>query len=461
MKTNRFLLTILLFLVFSVCLPPIAMSARPGATNPVTTSRQTLFRDDELMLFKAIPYDRYMGYMYAVPADADNDLTSWTKYYEDHGYGDTYFGAFNDGDRRPIASARGRTADHEHDYAVYTFFRPDDGKVMVQQYDPNALEHGDSGRKNKWTLFSGSTYPERSLDIALGDLDGRSDDDGWYHDEIVVVNTTTDGDVAVRVMDHDDLDVLAYEKIPYDFHALNVAVDIGDLNGDGYLEIVVGMQADWHGYKIVVYTFSEGGVFEFVKASTYTGSDSRGGDFDLAVGDFDRDGKDEVFLASSSAANLIELLGVGADDDLTLHREKYVTSARDGVPNTLRVVSGLFKFDPTAGWPLSRRQAAVCYQEPGYSINCYIYEVHTNQSITGNFGAEISPADEGWSIPYEPGFTSMDLTTGNFVGHGVDEKETSPVMDLAVSYVECKGGSGGGSGNQAAAGHDNSELSFR
>lgn len=458
MKTNHFSLSIFLFLAFFVCLPPVAVSAeedtdgRPGEKNPVTTSRQTLFRDDELMLFVGRPGALKMEYLYAVPEK--DDLTSWQEYPDGHTYHSDEFGALNE-DARPIASARGRTPEHGHDYAVYAFFRPD-GRVSVEQYDPKRrVEDGLPGRRAKWNHFSGSTSYTRSLDVALGDLDNLSDDNGWYHDEIVLVRSTTGGNVDVDVIDG-AFASLAHDHIDYDDdQTQRTSVDIGDLNGDGTLEIVVGILEGESDYWLVVYNFSnKDNSPELVKASTYKRLTNYGGGFDLAVGDFDGDGKAEVFVATGEAGNNVDLFR--ADDDLNLQHKHNQLNGNSGTRDTLRVVSGLFKFDadPAKGWPLNRRQVAVCFEYyRDNCITCSLYEVVKSLTELIPIGGEhywcVTASDWGESCPSFTlncptyGIASLDIAAGNFVGHGMDEKQTSPLMDLAVSSVETKTGNPG------------------
>ena len=449
MKTNHFSLPIFLILALFVCLPPVAVFAegdtdvRPGETNPVTTSRQTLFRDDELMLFIGRPGSHKMDYLYAVP-DKD-DLTSWQEYTDEHTYLSDEFGALNYS-VRPIASARGRTPDHGHDYAVYAFFRPD-GRVTVEQYDPKELVDGAHGRRTHWNSFSGSTNIYRSVDVALGDLDGLSDDNGWYHDEIVLVRTTTGGNVDVDVIDGTFASSLAHAHIDSDTNTLNTSVDIGDLDGDGTLEIVVGLLAGKDDYWLEVYSFSNtNDAPKLVKHSRHTRYTPYGDGFDLAVGDFDGDGKDEVFVATGSAANNIDLFR--ADDDLNLQHKYNARGVNNGKMDTLRVVSGLFKFDQNDGWGLNRRQLAVCYLEIDSCARCNIYKVYSDMHIWNIGGHDwcvnFSDWGDDWCIfsPSQPcpsyGIASLDIATGNFVGHGTDKTHTSPLMDLAVSAVETK-----------------------
>ena len=451
MKNRSFTLTI--FLLLSVCLPPAAVSAdgdsdgRPGATNPVTTSRQILFRDDELMLFMGRPGVHKMDYLYAVPGD--DDLSGWQVQNDEHTYLDSEFGALHDGDLRPIASARGRTGDHEHDYAVYAFFRPEAGNydVTVEQYDPV------HGRKSKWNHFWGSKSNYRSVDIALGDLDGLSDENGWYHDEIVLVRSATHESneyAQVDVIGHDDaLTSLDYDVIRYS-DPYHVAVDIGDLDGDGTLEFIVGVLRGQGNYWLEVYSFSntnDDGP-KLVKHSRYTRWTDYGDGFDLTVGDFDGDGKAEVFVATGQAGNNIDLFQ--ADDDLILHHKFNQISGLNGKSNTLRVVSGLFRFDadPAKEWTLNRRQLAVCYQYGDNCGTCTLYTVSSKTKIDTTIGAYdwcVTESDWGDSCTpnqYNPcptyGIASLDIAAGNFVGHGTDEKQTSPLMDLAISSVETK-----------------------
>ena len=446
MKSRFFPLSILLSIIFSVCQSPVAMSAendtddRPGEKNPVTTSRQTLFRDDEVMLFMGRPNDHEMHYLFATPIE--NDLMSWKGYDEDHHYRVDEFGPLYDSDIRPVASARGRTIHPQHDYVIYAFFRPD-GKVAIEQYDPKARVDDGVGRRVRSNTFSGSTHGWRSLDIALGDLDGLSDDDGWYHDEIVMVHTRggSPPGVQIYVIGHDaDLTSLDDVLIPYSTTPAYTAVDIGDLNGDGVLEIVVGIWETSYDYKLAVYNYSE--KDGLVSASTYVASTPYQSEFDLTVGDFDGDGKDEVLVANGPSANHIDILKA-KDEDLTLTLAHHMGFDTTGTAN-IRVVSGLFKFDPDDGWDLSRRQPAVCFGLVKNCVSCSIIEIASNMSVSRinehDWCIDASDWDDTCSSFPCPKYeiSRLDIATGSFTGHGTDKKQTSPRMDLAVSTVEVK-----------------------
>ena len=90
----------------------------------------------------------------------------------------------------------------------------------------------------------------------------------------------------------------------------------------------------------------------------------------MTAGDFDGDGKDEIYFATVSRIDnpIIPQYGLAhsilrADQDLKLTRIYYQldTPAEIIVPGQLRAQSGLFRFDPSNGWSLNRRQVVTCF----------------------------------------------------------------------------------------------------
>jgi hypothetical protein len=327
-----------------------------------------------------------------------------------------------------------------------------------------------SGRHASVKTLDGTTVFERSVDVAVGDLDKAVDDNGMYHDEIVVARTYQSADgksgFAIDVLDK-DLNTIGSDAFYSGAPQSLVAVAIGDFDGDGYLEVAAGMT--YHtaatGVQVRLYRFArnqDGSLvtpLQLQHVSDYSSpaeaAPFRG--FDMTVGDFDGDGKDEIYFVTTARVDnpIIPQTGLNhsilkADQDLKLTRFYYQldTPAEFIVLGQLRTQSGLFKFDPPNGWTMNRRQIVTCFiggdpfydgRGPNNQIWCEFYAFSAKP--TGGFDrVSTTERSVGAYLKGTTFYTDMDLAVGNYIGHGLFKNQTSPLMYPVVAYSESRPG---------------------
>lgn len=422
---------------------------RPGENNPSNPAHPALFRDDELLILGGYSDDHKIKYHYLWPAS--DALTVWGAQHSEHQFLSSEFSSTSR--FRHFAAASGRILNPDKcDTAAYAFFRPD-GKVELELWDAQ------SGRKAATVLLDGTQVPDRSLDVGVGDLDRAVDDSGMLHDEIVLVRTSgAEGkEVAIDVLDY-NLNILGSSRFSWPDGAGLLAAGIGDLNGDRYPELAVGIASHTRLVRQVsIFRFARDNnkdlIFplQFVKVTDNYFPQSPGfgcwdcgnRSFDMAVADFNGDGTDDVFVASSinssDTRHHLDLCIFRSDQSLNLNVAWFEVlglplsswhhsgTVSDG---QLRAEAGLFKFDPGNGWGLNRSQLAFCYVEhkPGDDLAvCPILTVNSdlNAQISNiiSVGGAVDPL-------------TLDMATGNFTGHGQDGKATAPLWDLAILIVQ-------------------------
>ena len=424
-----------------------------GSQDPIQDSM--LFRDDEL----------FIGYWEGgehgdlglasenlnVRAPTSDDLTSWeTQMTRNRTAGYAL-------DELCVSSATGRIADPKRDQAVVVFTDYQlSYETLVQLND---LRQGYDAPLKEVIIRS----PEprcidyEFIDVAVGDLDRVIGEDSVYHDEIVVVQSalcTSSGSavgpgVMVDVLDY-NLNVIASYDFPGSYR--NVAVSIGDLNGDHKKDIAIAMvQPDTDGNKYAVAT----GMFDAEKLdkepieysltfnSIKSGLTWDGHWVDLACADFKGDGKQQLiasggkhfYVFTTDSALELTQQWTGKFDD------KF--SSTDGHQTRLLLAPGLFHFDQMNGYDINRRQLAVAVLRHD-SRNVWLKVDTFDVGDTDDENGEYKLVSKGYwrkDLGDMKDFQHYNLavTAGNFVGHGQSGEETSPVMQLAVSGQVWKG----------------------
>ena len=399
---------IFLFVILAMCLlSNLAFGTkdgpRPGKKNPVTPNRASLFCDDELLFLVGRPEQHKMVYTPFVPTKAD--LSDWSYKYLPHNYLDSEYGLIN-GDAPPWASAQGRISDPSHDQVASAFFRPD-GDVQVELWDYPA-------REGPYVRLSGTTGTHPIVDVAVGNLDLLVDENGYDHDEIVVVRTT-DGNVQVDVLDH-NLSSLASVSVPANYKPYKLTVATGDFDGDGNLEFAVAQTGFVNEYQIDVFRFTRDGNPSLDKFLTKTIGMSESAVFNMTAGDFNGDVKDDIAVAYANLIVFFQVVFSQTDDDFSLEEKQKYIRGQYLDPYEQDMVSGLFKFDPGSGYGPGRRQLAI-YTQDDVDGCITIYAIKNNWDVEKSGELCISP------------YKNVILTAGNFIGHD----SQSPLMDIAFS----------------------------
>lgn len=402
-----------------------------GATNPVGAADTNVFRDDEVALGTvtcdtpedfAVEMYAY-GYSDDLMSIADWDYVSGALQAADQ---NTNTSVQTAADCRNLGSATGRIQNPHNDQAAVAFFRPD-GQVRVQRWGFN-----DEPRQE--SLLAGTTLIRRSVDVAVGDLDLVVDDEGYFHDEIVVARTAnvlgSQCNVQVDVLDY-DLSVLASRTIAYNSCANYVATTIGDFDGDSKLEIAVAMNGDSAtNVQVAIGTLADG-ILTFGTPLSIARNHAG---IDLAAGDYAGTGREQivavtgakgldVFIVESSLYDPID-----PDSLPPLFLKSHFNGGNDYSSYT-RVASGLFTFDPADGYDFGRRQFALATLDSSTkALKTYVYRVDGNYAFT--VSASNSQTQSGAKKIFK-----LDFAVGNFVGHGQTGESTSPTMHLAANFL--------------------------
>ena len=155
---------------------------------------------------------------------------------------------------------------------------------------------------------------------------------------------------------------------------------------------------------------------------------------DIAAGSFSGDGRDELALAN--AADL-HVLTVDDDWNITEHKTAKMSVGASIVPwAPVKIVPGLFRFDPASGFHLNRSQLALCYfTGKGCTIHCRAIQVENTEGVYTTSAASTCTLDNvAGGMPDVALRGSMEITSGNFIGHGTHGKATSPLEQVALFW---------------------------
>ncbi|MEW6079469.1 MAG: hypothetical protein AB1724_16805 [Thermodesulfobacteriota bacterium] len=404
--------------------------ANPGDTDPMDDTM--LFQDDELVL------GHYQGGPSVNPDRAlmiptDDALTSWDDMYEG-GYGTGIY------DDEPVGEmAAGRIAYPDRDILVYALLNPDDATTYVELYDMKIYPY--TIRRLTLRGPKNVTNPpdQRYISLAVGDLDRMVDENGAYHDEIIVVRSALYANNGEGVM----VDVLDYNfKIlaSCDFAGSyrNVDVILGDFNGDLAKEIAIAMvKPESAGDNFIVKTGrlnydDQSRTYALAFNSTSSDLYWSGYAVDLACGDFRGKGTQQIiasggrkFYVFETDANLALTLKTTSDLD------DYYGSSGD-TKTKVRLAAGLFHFDPSNGYDFNRRQLAAVglkRDKDDLWIKITTFDMDANYNL-------VMKAEKNETIDdNKRDFKQFDLSlsAGNFVGHGTSGEENNPAMQLAMA----------------------------
>ncbi|MEW6443036.1 MAG: hypothetical protein AB1640_19035 [bacterium] len=434
----------LLFLVLAT-VPAAApgVAAEAGDSDPVGAPASMIFRDDELymgQMFHGAPTPTISRW-YAIPAN--DALTSWSIPVDNgqlpyHGDGSDFNYSWS---TRNVAAASGRLADPSRDHAVVAWHRQD-GQVRVVEVDLRLPAIDDSMR----VLLPGSTTAGAGLDVAVGDLDLAPDEQGYYHDEIVVarapVNGTGGCEVLVDVLDG-NLEDLGSQAISTGAAcSTHVAAAVGDFDGDLAYEVAVGWTvASDSAYTLKVavlrlVTDPDSGATSLALVSTAEQSTVYP-TVDLAAGAFVIDGREQIVAVTGPASESVGassitgyLYELSATSVLQMKRSfTFTTKAKT---REVRAMAGLFKYDPLAGYDVNRRQLGVAYLATVSgtpALETLGIEFHSDYTAALAGVATNETLFSGYATVYK-----LDMAVGNFVGHGVDGTASSPTEEIATTY---------------------------
>lgn len=401
---------------------------RPGSGNPLTVTKRVLFQDDELLLMVGDPTAHKMSYLDMVPDN--NQLDSWTSSSDSHDYLASEYSIDDKGYPYPaIKSCRVHFTRNDIEQVAYLLPQADAAHIILELWDLK------DGRHTRMTTFPAQQlyYRPDIFDIAAADLDEVTDNAGNYHDEIIIARYNN-GKTIINILRHDFAPISTIELVapsPGGQTLNSLAISAGDFNGDGHLEIVVGQAVGQYSHNgltatIIHFDHKDGGLTAQVGPTWQDGAQD-GSLMDIATGDFNGDGHDDIALATAFYLRLITV-----DDNWNLQRK--ILSQIDNGCNVeaVKIASGLFTFDPSNGFDLNRRQLVLCHSACTKDIKCRIWVFDENLKFQSALAwPDIETEDQEENSDTTP---HIDLAVGNFIGHGKDGKSTSPLEQVAVSY---------------------------
>lgn len=316
-------------------------------------------------------------------------------------------------------AAAGRLLDQAYDQAAVAWFSGET-TLRVDVLTPDGTLGPAAGAEVAGVLRTSTlvgAYAPDSFAIATGELNEATDSEGIAHWEAVLCYPRSNRTVAVTVLDYTDLagqgvvqtTAVSAGKLfvgDLDFAGdSSIACATADLNGDGRNEVVLTYPAasDTLSVRVLQYRTEPGAppTLQPVGDGLSLATDSPqgwGSSVDIAVGDFNVDGYEDVavsWVQMDITPTFVEsrprVTIVSGDPDFTLSAEgSYVgsevglTSFQDYVYRRgayeclsgaaaacdfmrVTIVSGLFSFDPAAGFDFNRRQLALVYNMPSGS----------------------------------------------------------------------------------------------
>lgn len=406
-----------------------------------------------------------------------------------------------------IAAAAGRIVSPASDQVVYAYRNGVSLAIEFPEYQ-NSTEVLSSLPPLADPL-GGANTPD-AFDVAVGDLDVQPDANGSAHDEVVACYASGSGNavtVQVAVLDFTSaqyagtsisslhkttvqlptvIDRSAFNASPYEFDAFQagkiMAIDspvscaIGDFNDDGMNDIAVAYLKAARTLEVVLLHYTHGSEVAKIgltvtdnstvtipppdNASTFLAN------VDLAAGDFDGDGDDDLAVTAASWKYVVDLEMtthvslLSYKSNSTLERRTVYSAPErisldygvfdSGYRGPLRrmraqIAAGLFQFDPTTGFGLSRRQLALVYPSgqtgrfgiPFDALNVEILKITDNGQFSRLASTFLHRQDVSLSSSSSDhgGFSRFSLAAGRFIQFNAGSPGTNPQWSLLVSYL--------------------------
>ncbi|MDO9263442.1 MAG: hypothetical protein Q7U02_05715, partial [Desulfosalsimonadaceae bacterium] len=407
--------------------PPVLAAdtpTNPGDTDPMDDTM--LFQDDELFVGSSTENGSLDG---CVLVPSSDDLTSWMD--PDDVTQDV--GGSGIDDDAPVAdAASGRINFPGRDTFAWAHLSPDDATTYVEiQGARSTIIRGPKTLTNP--------PDQRYIAVATGDLDRFVDENGAYHDEIIVVRSAlygmTGSGVMVDVLDY-TLKVLATYDFPGAYR--NVDVVTGDFNGDLAKEIAIAMvKPESDGDNFIVKTGKlayDDASEKYALSFGATSSDLywSGHSVDLACGDFRGKGTQQIIASGGRKCFVFE---TDANLNLTLKTTKDLDDQYGSSGDTkvkVRLASALFHFDKENGYDFNRRQLAAVglkrdKEKMWIKITTFDMDENYNLVMKAEKNETLDDHNRNFKI------FDVSVAAGNFVGHGQSGEANSPTMQIAMA----------------------------
>ncbi len=427
-----------------------ADGTQPGKTDPMGgPAHYTTFRSDDL--FTMLPKDQSHTTFSSYSPSADLSSLPPSDGTTSHptNYSQSQVGA------------SGRILSPERDQVAIA--RPDgNGNIEV-----SLLQRGNGvgGSASDYNLphaapwSAGGTYPLR---VAVGDLDGITDSQGQRHDEVVVAypqpNNNGSKNVTVSVLDYTNssednaqptamvtttltgLPLCDANSSCSTTHFDNeLGMAIGDFDGNGQNEVAVVYRANDLDLRMAIFRYTNDGqghrsltqasARDILLDPAGSGGDllAYPGALDVAAGDFNGDGKDELAVAAVEWNHdnpgvygiWIKTFRGDSNLNMTLASNNPVVGDTSFNPSDpvaqprVQLVAGLFKFDQGNGFGLNRRQLALAYNPPNPT-----YGAPVVKTFVADTNLVLSPLYPDFALPHVNSSGKLfSLAAGGFKGN--------------------------------------------
>ena len=368
--------------------------------------------------------------------------------------------------KTPIAVAAGRVDTPLRDDAFGVTYLKSTGGYEVSVFSLKKLLSDDSSWSKTVKTFShyGCESTLNTVDIATGDIDGATDKDGQTHEEIVIAykgyNSDCQTNVYVTAMAVKDgeAEILCTVNLGLIYEGF-LSLSMGDYNSDGLDEIAVSWPSQDNGVskifetQVLVYdgdakqlqaraTISD--TFSFIRNMV-----------DLASGDFDGDGQDEIgavfghysFDHDRQYRATLNLYDVDlANQKMALKGQYGIDDDSDWWKSSVgaSIASGLFKYDPDDDYSTARRQIAVARiawnKNQWDTLYVDIFDIDDKLDLTLMDTVQARDTTCLYTYAYKPEIVAGRFHTLSY--KGTDNGSQTAMSDqIAVSYpeVHCHG----------------------
>ncbi len=335
-----------------------------------------------------------------------------------------------------IRMASGRITEATRDQIVGAYYNAD-GSLHVRLLSNDTMLSSTtlSGRINESVVSKDFSVFDR-FDIAVGDIDGLIDKNGFYHDEIIISSYCfKDPNIKqialqVTVLDSNLQELYSWEKVTY---AGRIAMDLGDIDDDGILEITLiqAVQKGAQTKNTVTYILEKESAFD----QTYELELPLSHYADITAGSYRGLSRDDiaVIYIDEDQNAIIQLISLDSKSGtLTKNEKKMINDSKNSVL-TVSIDSGLFQFQPSNNLTIHHKQILASYQSGTASCVwralCLCTPSNSLDSI------DIERAGDNGSLDWSNGHyhenPQMVIPTGLF-----GKQSDSPSIQAASLYMD-------------------------